>query len=211
MIRVCSCAFVRSLPTCLPPCLGWVRTHLGVCVCVCDGQAVTLDLDRHDYDDHRWVVCMLGCLVSCLSGGRVWGWLIHGFSFLVLLPMYCTITHIMLFKYGGASLGDVSRQARKTAPSHLHSSWLVVAGGAIFGLPRGGVVMTPNAAANHTPSLSSDAPDNKMRAPYLGVHVCRPFCLFGQSGMPCMRTRHNSTLTSPVTLQWPLYYWLWCI
>ena len=50
---------------------------------------------------------------------------------------------------------------------------------AIFGWPRGGVVMTPNAAANHTPSLSSDAPDDKMRAPYLGVHMRRPFCLFG--------------------------------
>ena len=57
---------------------------------------------------------------------------------------------------------------------------------AIFGWPRGGVVMTPNAAANHTPSLGSDAPDDKMhapddkmRAPYLGVHVRRPFCLFG--------------------------------
>ena len=50
---------------------------------------------------------------------------------------------------------------------------------ALFGWPRGGVVMTPNAAANHKPSLSSDAPDDKMRAPYLGVHVRRPFCLFG--------------------------------
>ena len=50
---------------------------------------------------------------------------------------------------------------------------------AIFGWPRGGVVMTPKAAANHAPSHSSDAPDDKMRAPYLGVHVRRPFCLFG--------------------------------
>ena len=49
---------------------------------------------------------------------------------------------------------------------------------AIFGWPRGGVI-TPNAAANHTPSLGRDVPDDKMRAPYLGVHVCRPFCLFG--------------------------------
>ena len=50
---------------------------------------------------------------------------------------------------------------------------------AIFGWPRGGVVMTPNTAANHTPSLGSDAPDDKMRAPYLEGHVRRPFCLFG--------------------------------
>ena len=51
-------------------------------------------------------------------------------SVLILLPRYCTITHIMLFKYGGASPGDVSRQAMKTAPSHLHTSWLVVVTGA---------------------------------------------------------------------------------
>ena len=50
---------------------------------------------------------------------------------------------------------------------------------AIFGWPRGGVVMTPNAAANQAAPLGSDAPDDKMRAPYLGVHVHRPFCLFG--------------------------------
>ena len=29
------------------------------------------------------------------------------------------------------------------------------------------------------PSLSSDAPDDKMRTPYLGVHVRRSFFLFG--------------------------------
>ena len=50
-------------------------------------------------------------------------------SVLILLPRYCTITdtHHPLFKYGGASPGDVSRQAMKTAPSRLHSSWLKVA------------------------------------------------------------------------------------
>ena len=50
---------------------------------------------------------------------------------------------------------------------------------AIFGRARCLVLMTPKAAANHTPSLSSDAPDDKMHAPYLGVHVRQPFCLFG--------------------------------
>ena len=64
--------------------------------------------------------------------------------------------------------------------------------------------MTPNAAANHMPSLSSDAPDDKMRTPYLGVHMCAPFCLFGhvtthgQSGMPWIP---YTSVTSPVTLQ----------
>ena len=69
-------------------------------------------------------------------------------------------------------------------------------------------MMTPKAAANHTPSLGSDAPDDKMRAPYLGVHMRRPFCLFGHvtphgpiQAMPWMCTRHNFTLTSPVNLQ----------
>ena len=77
---------------------------------------------------------------------------------------------------------------------------------AIFGWPRGGVVMTPNAVANQTPLLSSDALDDKMRTPYLGVHVRRLFCLFGHVTphgpirVSWMRTRHNSTLTSPVTL-----------
>ena len=33
-VLVCSCVFVRSLPTYLPTCLGWVRTHLRVCVMV---------------------------------------------------------------------------------------------------------------------------------------------------------------------------------
>ena len=50
---------------------------------------------------------------------------------------------------------------------------------AIFGWPRGGVVMMRIAAANHAPSLGGDPPDDKMRAPYLGVHVRQPFCLFG--------------------------------
>ena len=39
--------------------------------------------------------------------------------------------------------------------------------------------MTSNAAANQAPLRRSDAPSDTMRAPYLGVHVRRPFCLFG--------------------------------
>ena len=39
---------------------------------------------------------------------------------------------------------------------------------AIFGWPRGGVVMTPNTAANHTPSLGSDAPSYKIRHAIFG-------------------------------------------
>ena len=50
---------------------------------------------------------------------------------------------------------------------------------AIFGRARCLVLMTPKAAANHAALLSSDAPSDMMHAPYLGVHVRRPFCLFG--------------------------------
>ena len=56
-------------------------------------------------------------------------------------------------------------------------------------------MMTPKAVANHTPSLSSDVPDDKMHAPYLGVHVRRAFCLFGHV------TDGYTSSTSPVTLQ----------
>ena len=36
-----------------------------------------------------------------------------------------------------------------------------------------------HAAANQAPLRCSDAPSDEMRAPYLGIHVRRPFCLFG--------------------------------
>ena len=39
--------------------------------------------------------------------------------------------------------------------------------------------MMPKAAANHAALLSSDAPSDMMRVPYLGIHVRWPFCLFG--------------------------------
>ena len=75
---------------------------------------------------------------------------------------------------------------------------------AIFGRACCRVVMTPNAPTNHAASPGSDAPSDKMWAPYLGVHVRAPFCLFGHV------TPHGpirdaldgyTSSTSPVTLQ----------
>ena len=40
-------------------------------------------------------------------------------------------------------------------------------------------MMMPIAPANHAASLTSDAPSDKIRMPYLGVYVHRPICLFG--------------------------------
>ena len=36
-----------------------------------------------------------------------------------------------------------------------------------------------HAPTNHVASLTSDAHSEEMRAPYLEVHMCLPFCLFG--------------------------------
>ena len=75
---------------------------------------------------------------------------------------------------------------------------------AIFGRPRGSVVMMPKAPANHAASLTSDAPSDKTRVPYLGVYVRQPFCLFGHvtpHGTIRDALDTYTSLTSPVTLQ----------
>ena len=50
-----SCVFVcvRAFAPYLPPYLPGLGTNASTGVC--DGQAVTLDLDHHDYDDLQWV------------------------------------------------------------------------------------------------------------------------------------------------------------
>ena len=79
----------------------------------------------------------------------------------------------------------------------------------LFGWPRSGVVMTPNAATNHTLSLSSDSPNDKMRAPYLEVHVRTPYCLFGHvtpQGCPGYLHDLAGDLTKTKSGECPLYY-----
>ena len=60
---VCVFVCVRAFAPYLPPYLPGLGTNALTGVCVCDRQAVTLDLDHHDYDDLlwvRWVVRMRG-------------------------------------------------------------------------------------------------------------------------------------------------------
>ena len=65
-VFVCVRAFAPYLPP-LPAWVGYERTY----GCVCGGQAVTLDLDHHDYDDLR--VGLVGCTHAWLIWFRVWG------------------------------------------------------------------------------------------------------------------------------------------
>ena len=73
---VCSCVFVcvRAFAPYLPYLPAWVgyeRTY--GCVCGGGGQAVTLDLDHHDYDDDNLRVGSVGCTHAWLIWFRVWG------------------------------------------------------------------------------------------------------------------------------------------
>ena len=65
-VRVCSC--VRAFAP-LPAWGGYERTY--GCVCGGGGQAVSLDLDHHDYDDLP--VGSVCCMHAWLIWFRVWG------------------------------------------------------------------------------------------------------------------------------------------
>ena len=125
MLFVCVRAFAPYLPPSLPAWVG-LGTNAPRCVMV-KRSLLTMTTTA--------TTTTTGELYACVGlwfrvwGGRVWGWLVHGFF--VFVPIaYVLHHHIILFKYGGVPPGDISRQAMKTAPSRLHSSWLVVASGA---------------------------------------------------------------------------------